>query len=220
VRIDPTDSRTAYVTFSGYRYDTFLPHIFGTTNLGSTWQDISSNLPEAPINVVLVDPLYPSRLYVGTDVGCYFSTNSGAEWQPMGSGLPNVAVSDMQIHGPTRIARAFTHGRSMWEINLDELVTGAPEMAGQPVEFALDQNYPNPFNGETRIRFRVLGTGSRVQVRVYDVRGRLVVSVVDGILPPGEHVVTFGASGLGSGVYFCRLESGGFRHVRKMILLR
>jgi hypothetical protein len=220
VRFDPYDSRTAYATFSGYRYDTFLPHVFRTTNLGADWQDIAGNLPEAPVNVILVDPVHPNRLYVGTDVGCYFSVNSGGVWAAMGSGLPNVAVSDMQLHAPTRIARAFTHGRSMWEINLDDLVTGVAEQKERPVEFGLDQNYPNPFNGQTRLKFRVSGFGSRVQLRVYDVAGRQVATLVDGTVASGEHVVTFDATGLGSGIYFYRLESGDFHQTRKMILLR
>jgi hypothetical protein len=164
--------------------------------------------------------VHPNRLYVGTDVGCYFSVNSGGVWAAMGSGLPNVAVSDMQLHAPTRIARAFTHGRSMWEINLDDLVTGVAEQKERPVEFGLDQNYPNPFNGQTRLKFRVSGFGSRVQLRVYDVAGRQVATLVDGTVASGEHVVTFDATGLGSGIYFYRLESGDFHQTRKMILLR
>jgi photosystem II stability/assembly factor-like uncharacterized protein len=222
VRFDPADGHTAYVTFSGYRYDTFLPHIFRTTNLGSSWEDISGNLPEAPINVVLVDPLYSERLYIGTDVGCYFTLDGGVDWQPMGAGLPNVVVSDMQIHAPTRIARAFTHGRSMWEINLDDLVTGVAEVAEQPAEFELRQNYPNPFNGETRIGYRIQGTGIRGSVRlgVYDVTGREVALLVDGSASPGEHEVAFDASHFSSGVYIYRLESAGHVQTRKMLVLR
>jgi photosystem II stability/assembly factor-like uncharacterized protein len=236
VRFDPTNSRTAYVTFSGYRYDTFLPHIFKTTNLGGTWQDISANLPEAPINVVLVDPQYTDRLYIGTDVGCYFTTNGGTLWQSMGTGLPNVAVSDMQIHAPTRIARAFTHGRSMWQINLDELVTGVAETPEQPVEFVLYQNYPNPFNGETKIGYRVSparttwsggglgpggsGIGGWVRLKVYNLLGREVATLVDGWQQLGEHEVTFDASRLASGEYFCRLEAAGAVQIRRMLLIR
>lgn len=225
VRFDPTDHNIAYVTLSGYRIDSPLPHIFRTTNLGGSWQDISSNLPEAPINVVLVDPQYTNRLYVGTDVGCYFTTNTGATWQTMGSNLPNAAVSDMQLHAPTRIARAFTHGRSMWEINLDDLViTNVTAQGVLPVRFSLGQSYPNPFNPSTTISYE-LSAQSTVALRVYDTSGRLVRTLVEGSISAGTYSVIWDGrnhSGdvVASGVYFCRLVVGNEQRTRKMVLAR
>jgi hypothetical protein len=228
VRFDPTDHNVAYVTFSGYRVDSRLPHIFRTTNLGATWTDISSNLPEAPINVVLVDPDYTNRLYVGTDVGCYFTTNLGLSWAAMGSGLPNVAVSDMQIHAPTRIARAFTHGRSMWEINLDQLVTGVAEEQRKPEQFELAQNFPNPFNSSTIIRYS-LPAESYVSLKIYDAAGREIRTLVDETVPRGIHSVTWdGRNEAGapvpSGMYLYRMtvNKAGVsnQQAKKMLLVR
>jgi len=228
VRFDPTDHNVAYVTFSGYRVDSRLPHIFRTTNLGATWTDISSNLPEAPINVVLVDPDYTNRLYVGTDVGCYFTTNLGLSWAAMGSGLPNVAVSDMQIHAPTRIARAFTHGRSMWEINLDQLVTGVAEEQRKPEQFELAQNFPNPFNSSTIIRYS-LPAESYVSLKIYDAAGREIRTLVDETVPRGIHSVTWdGRNEAGapvpSGMYLYRMNVNqrgvGSQQAKKMLLVR
>lgn len=226
VRFDHTDHNIAYVTLSGFRLDSQLPHIFRTTNLGQTWQDISSNLPEAPINVVLVDPLHTNRLYVGTDVGCYFTTNTGASWQAMGTGLPNVAISDMQIHAPTRIALAFTHGRSMWEISLDEL-TGVETTRGGdvPVSFELGQNYPNPFNPATIIPYR-LTRESHVRLSVYDAVGREVKTLIDERVSAGRYTISWdgrNAKGdaVSSGVYFYTMNIEGVnKQSRKMIVLR
>ncbi len=218
VRFDHTNHNIAYVTLSGFRLDSPLPHIFRTTNLGQTWQDISSNLPEAPINVVLVDPLYTNRLYVGTDVGCYFTTNTGASWQAMGTGLPYSAVSDMQIHAPTRIALAFTHGRSMWEINLDDL-TAVAENREIPVRMELYQNYPNPFNPTTTISF-TLSRSAVAALRVFDVAGREVATLLHAELNAGHHRATFDASNLASGVYFYRLTAGESSQTRRMLLLK
>jgi photosystem II stability/assembly factor-like uncharacterized protein len=225
VRFDPTDHTIAYVTLSGYRIDSPLPHIFRTTNLGSTWQDISNNLPEAPINVVLVDPHHTDRLYIGTDVGCYFTTNTGTTWQTMGANLPNAAVSDMQLHAPTRIARAFTHGRSMWEINLDDLVV--TNVAGQgevPARFSLAQNYPNPFNPATTIAYEVPVQGT-VTLIVYDAAGREVRTLVDGTIAAGSYSVTWDGRNqagdlVASGVYLYRLVVGNEMKTRKMLLAR
>jgi hypothetical protein len=93
-----------------------------------------------------------------------------------------------------------------------------------PPEFSLEQNRPNPFNPATQIFYRVPAAGP-VKLAVYDVRGRLVATLVDGISQPGVFDAWWDGtdtSGLrvGSGVYFYRLESGAFKETRKMVLLQ
>ncbi len=99
------------------------------------------------------------------------------------------------------------------EINVDVTV---------PLEFALDQNYPNPFNPSTTINFR-LATDSKVSLKIFNVLGQEVETLINGNQAAGSHQVEFDASLLNSGVYFYRLEansSGGnkFVDVKKMIL--
>jgi hypothetical protein len=86
----------------------------------------------------------------------------------------------------------------------------------------LRQCYPNPFNGETRISFTVgtAGAMDRVSVRVFDMLGRSVATLVDGPLAPGSHDVVFDASGFSSGVYVYILQVGTFREAKRMLLLR
>ncbi len=226
VRFDPTNADIAYVTCSGYRIDSYLPHVFRTTNRGTNWQDISSNLPEGPVNVVLVDPLFTNRLYIGTDVGAYFTTNNGAQWSPMGTGLPNVAISDMHLHAPTRIVRAFTHGRSMWQINIDSLaITGVAEGQDVPTTFELAQNYPNPFNPATTIAYQI-SSQAAIQLVVYDAAGKEVRTLIDETIPAGRHSVSWdgknqSGSSVASGFYFYRMIVGGaVQQTRKMLLIK
>ncbi len=115
---DPT-SNTVYATFSGFTFgsDT-LGHVFRTTNSGAAWSDISSNLPNTPVNDIIVDPDVPFTLYVGTDMGVFISTDDGASWMTFQSGFPNVAVLGIKLHRPTRLLRASTHGRGMWDLLL------------------------------------------------------------------------------------------------------
>lgn len=122
VAADPIDEATAYVTFSGYRYDEYLPHIFRTTDFGQTWQDISGDLPEAPINDIIVDPTLDSALYIATDVGVFASWNLGQNWGLLGLGLPNVPVCDLVFHDELRMLVAATYGRSMFKIDVDQFV--------------------------------------------------------------------------------------------------
>ncbi len=88
-----------------------------------------------------------------------------------------------------------------------------------PSEDGLDQNYPNPFNSATTIPFSV-ASRIRVSLRVYNVLGQLVRTVVDEILPPGEYKVAFDGSRLASGIYFYRLVAGGAVLTRKLVYLR
>lgn len=83
--------------------------------------------------------------------------------------------------------------------------------------FVLNQNYPNPFNPTTTIGYR-LPTLSNVTLKIYDVLGRLVETLVDGRQIPGEHSATFDARRLASGEYFYQLRAGGFVETKKMIL--
>ena len=115
IAADPVAENTAYVTFSGYRWDEYLPHIFRTTDKGQTWEDISGNLPEAPINDVIIDPLDNNQLYIATDVGVFITYNLGQTWEMEGSNLPNVPINDLTLHNDSRTLVAATFGRSMYK---------------------------------------------------------------------------------------------------------
>jgi hypothetical protein len=93
-----------------------------------------------------------------------------------------------------------------------------------PAEFSLDQNYPNPFNPSTKITFS-LAVNSKVSLKIFDVLGQEVASLVSQDLTAGVHNYDFNAIGFNSGVYFYRIEANGidgtnFTNVKKMILLK
>jgi hypothetical protein len=88
-----------------------------------------------------------------------------------------------------------------------------------PLAFALEQNYPNPFNPATSIKYQIPNT-SRVTLKVYDVLGKEVATLVAAMEEPGHKSVQWNASGMASGVYFYRLTAGDFVQTRKLLLLR
>jgi hypothetical protein len=99
-------------------------------------------------------------------------------------------------------------------------VTGIPE-EGPPCEFELLQNYPNPFNPTTIIAFSLpAGTHHAVSLRLYDVLGRLVKTLVNEEMPGGSYRVSLSASGLGSGTYYYRLQSGNTTLTRMLTLVK
>jgi hypothetical protein len=101
------------------------------------------------------------------------------------------------------------------------LILEVSSQPGLPAVFALSQNYPNPFNPVTTIGYRVPGVGkSRVRLAVYDLLGREVATLVDGLQEAGSYRVRFDGTMCASGVYFARLEWEGRAVVQKMMLLR
>jgi hypothetical protein len=98
------------------------------------------------------------------------------------------------------------------------ILTGA-ENERFPTSFQLGQNFPNPFNPVTTFRFAV-PKEARVTVRLYDVAGREVRTLVDDTFEPGFHTVPLYADGLASGVYFCRMTADSFSETRKIMLLK
>jgi hypothetical protein len=94
--------------------------------------------------------------------------------------------------------------------------TGAPAL---PAAFSLRQNYPNPFNPVTTISYD-LPANAAVKLTVYDLLGREVAVLAEGVQEAGTHDVVFDASGYPSGVYFYRIEAGAFSAARKLVLMK
>lgn len=85
--------------------------------------------------------------------------------------------------------------------------------------FAILQNYPNPFNPNTIIRYQI-PKAEHVSIKVYDIMGRLVQVLADGVESPGSKSVEFTGKDLPSGVYFYKLIAGNFNESKKMILMK
>jgi len=88
-----------------------------------------------------------------------------------------------------------------------------------PTEFNLSQNYPNPFNPTTTIKYG-LPVDAHVTLKVYDVLGREVQTLVNGNVPAGVHTVRFDATDLSSGVYLYRLTAGEYTSVKKLVVMK
>jgi len=94
-----------------------------------------------------------------------------------------------------------------------------PEFEAVPTDFALDQNYPNPFNPTTTISYALSDEGF-VSIKVYDILGRQVASLVNRTQDAGRYQVRFDANQLSAGAYLYVLETPTFRSVKKMIFLK
>ncbi len=208
VRTSPHARETAYVTISGFRWGEPLPHVFRTTDLGASWTPIGGNLPEAPANDIIVDPLDPNRLFVATDVGVYETYDGGAVWMTLGSNLPNVVVTQLAFDPVARRLTAATYGRSFFSYDIDQ-PSGmeSPIAEDRPGARAL-AIYPNPARGGASIRWRA-AQGVVARVEIFTVSGRRIWEQ-DGeggsLRWDGRDA---GGRCVAPGTYFVRVRAGG-----------
>src|SRR5205085_10406424 len=105
-------------------------------------------------------------------------------------------------------------------IDLPLISTGTDVMElSTPGNYELSQNYPNPFNPVTSIQYSI-ASASNVELKVYDVLGREIRTLVNNFMQPGSYNVDFDASNLSSGIYFNKLTAGNFTAVKRMVLVK
>jgi len=97
--------------------------------------------------------------------------------------------------------------------------TSISEGSNLPIEFAINQNYPNPFNPSTKIKYSIPHS-SKVVIKVFDILGREIETLVNEEKPAGNYELTWYVKGLSSGVYFYRIQAGSFVETKKMILMK
>ncbi len=115
VRVDPTDASTVYATLSGFRQGDSAAHVFRSRDAGRSWQDISANLPNAPVNDLV---LSGGDLYVANDVGVFTSPNDGRGWFAFGTGLPRTPIMELRAHRPSDTLYAGTFGRGVYSVEM------------------------------------------------------------------------------------------------------
>jgi hypothetical protein len=223
--------RTGYVSGSLQNYSLYAagPYILKTTNGGINWDNIYTETPLAN-NILMVNESHfhneNTGLYAGTMIvaGPSYSyygvmrktTNGGINWSGVylnwNSGLESVKFTNSLTGFATGAGAIYktTNGGLTFINNSENSI---------PVAYSLSQNYPNPFNPETKIKFTVSRSGN-TKVFVYDVKGRVIQTLVNEQLQPGTYETTFDGSQLSSGVYYYKLISDNYIYTKKMVLLK
>ncbi len=112
---DRYDANVVYATFDNRKRDDFKPYVLKSTDKGSSWSSITSNLPEnGTVHTIEQDPEVPGLLFVGTEFGFYFSIDGGAAWTKLSSGMPTIAVRDMSIQEQENDLVLATFGRGFY----------------------------------------------------------------------------------------------------------
>lgn len=121
IAVHPLHPHNAYITFSGYRYTDQTAHVFETVDSGLNWRAISGNLPNAPVNKIIINTASTNifaDLYVATDVGVFVTYNLGSYWEMLGIDLPNVPITDLTLDTQNHTLIVATYGRSMYRFGL------------------------------------------------------------------------------------------------------
>lgn len=212
VTASPHDANTAFVCLSGYRYDSYIPHILMTSDAGQNWTDISGNLPEAPVNDIIIDPDHDSVLYIGTDFGVFVTGNLCETWEVMGAELPNSPIVDLDLHNPTRTLVAASYGRSMYTFNLDHYVAVDQNRTNDP-ELKI---WPNPVKDIMNIEIDAEITGI-AHIDIFDVQGRWIKNLYNGQLKGDANLFSVNLYMFGEGTYLIRFVSGDKAITRKIL---
>ena len=221
IALDPNNHKNVYVVYSGFGNS----HAFRSTDLGDSWINIGNGLPDVPTNSIIPDPAYPGHIYVGNDLGVYFSPDSGETWTSINEGLPDACmVTNLTISHSNNKLRIATHGNGAYERDLVSKITDVKGIEGKPTDFVLIQNYPNPFNPATTITFKITEP-RKVTLIIYDALGREVKTLVNEFMSAGSHKLVWdGTNNSGAksstGIYIYNLMSDNFSQSKKMILLR
>ncbi len=197
--------------------------VYLSTNNGVTWTWIDRGLPAyAGVNAITGTD---SNFIAGTtDSGVYVSSTNGGKWRH--AGLSGYSVSPLRVSYGYLFAGTsdFVYGHGVWCRPISELITRVEKnKSGTPTGDALSQNHPNPFNPSTMIKYRLPVT-SRMALKIYDILGREVKSLVNEEEKAGEYEVRFNGTGLASGVYFYKMiavdKTGQFfESDKKMVII-
>ncbi|WP_348343253.1 T9SS type A sorting domain-containing protein, partial [Ignavibacterium sp.] len=205
---------------------------------GSQWTALGNGL-NGTVRAILVSG---NEIYVGgqfTTAGGNLAFSiarwDGANWYPLGKGINqsnnfvSIATVNALLPSPygLYVSGQFTHAGDKYSNMIalyTDFTTSVPEEEFiLPSEYFLSQNYPNPFNPTTKIKYSIPNVGSglaQTVLKVYDVLGNEVATLVDEEKPAGSYEINFDASELSSGIYFYKLQAGLFVETRKMVLLR
>ncbi|MDP2207277.1 MAG: T9SS type A sorting domain-containing protein, partial [Bacteroidota bacterium] len=190
-----------------------------STDDGVSWTDIFPSISNLQVYALATAG---DTLYAATDAICYYTTNLGQSWTALPNsgltGVPNFRA--LMVHGGYIYAGGQgIYGSGAWRQPIPGTTPVEQIDANVPDEFELMQNYPNPFNPTTTIRFG-LHSASYVTLKIFNIFGQEVATLINEKRDAGQHSVQWNASGIASGVYFYRMTAGKFTEMKKMILLR
>jgi photosystem II stability/assembly factor-like uncharacterized protein len=189
--------------------------MFRSTDEGLSWNSINNGL--SSLNVTSIAFNNADKIFAGTAGGVFESSNNGDSWLPLNSGLTDLSVTSLLCDSLGYLYAATNSSGVFRSIGVTTNVEQVQNII--PRTYSLFQNYPNPFNSSTSISY-ALPKASHVIIKVYDILGREIATLVNEEKNAGSYNAEFNASNLASGIYLYRMQAGNFAETRKLILMK
>ncbi len=197
-------------------------NILRSSDNGKTWTQVNSWPLQYHIKSFGVSGtnIFAGSIKENSNDGLLFlSTDDGTSWISVNEGLPpDKWVTSFATVG-NNVFVGTLHSGGVWRRPLSEMITEVESASRLPKKFSLEQNYPNPFNPSTTFRYSI-PTQSKVVIKVYDVLGNEIATLMDEEKSIGTYELTWNAEQLPSGVYFYQIKAGEFIQTKKMLLLK
>lgn len=210
--IDPADDQRLFAVLGGFG----TSHVFMTPDGGQTWLDRGTGLPDVPFSAILIDPLQPQHIYVGGDLGSWFSMDGGLSWQPLtlDTGDP-IEVTDLSLSASNRKLRMATNGKGMMEMPMIYQGGATSLQAGElDGEWTI---FPNPSSRRDVWLEAQVASPLAVMIEIRDLHGRLLDRTQPVEFLPGSNRVKLNSEGLLAGIYTITICSDQGRHTLRLI---
>lgn len=210
LEFDPEDPDILYAVFSGFG----TPHVYKTIDGGANWTAIDNGIPNVPANTILVDPLNPDDIYLGNDLGVYFSEDGGINWESWNQNLPEaVMVYDLDDSPANRKVRIATHGRGIYQRNyVNDFLSVADQ---QPLEDRIAL-YPNPTTEVLNIDLNLEPVGA-MQMVVLDLSGKEIYRLNADESGSALRQQQLDVSNWQAGMYFLRIAVNGQQTTKRFL---
>ena len=206
ITINPTNSQNVYITLSGYSAGN---KVYMSPDAGTNWYNYSGTLPNVPVNCIVYQNGSNEGLYIGTDVGVFYTDGSMADWITYQTGLPNVVVAELEISYNNNKLWAATFGRGLWNSDLYSTTVGVDSQnLNSEINF-----FPNPAKDIVNIDLSKLKQVVN-KIQVYNNIGKEIISL--DCKNKASNIIEVNTSTLSNGLYFVNIVCDNGIIVKKL----
>jgi hypothetical protein len=208
IETKPGSPQTAYLTVGSFSSSN---KVYRTTNGGVNWINYTkSGLPVVPVNCIAFMANSPERVFVGTDLGVYYTDTTLTQWLPFNNGLPNTIVNDLEFHILSNKLRAATYGRGIWETSMANSFIVSANEPSTDLSF---QIFPNPSAGNFRINF-FDNVDKLKNISFLDITGKLIFDISS----INQKSFEINDLDISNGIYFVRVSTAEKSSINKVLI--